>query len=128
MASLLLRILKIKNKFNYISAYITYVRPLIEYNTNIWNPYLITDIKLIESVQRRYTRIVCNKLNLKFSTYSERLEILNIESLEYRRVKSDVVLMYKIYNLLVHINFDAHFSKHVSCYNLRRHSCSLEVS
>ena len=67
-----------------------------------------------------------NKLNIKFSSYSERLKILGIESLEYRRIKFDLVLMYKIYHNLIHINFDTFFTKNRLNYHLRRHSCIIK--
>ena len=37
-------------------AFITYVRPLLEYNSVVWSPSLKCDIALIEQVQRRYTK------------------------------------------------------------------------
>ena len=126
LSSLILRVFKTRDLSNYIAAYKTYIRPLLEYNTSIWTPYLTSDIKLVESVQRRFTRIMCNKLNIKFSSYSERLEILGIESLEYRRMKFDLVLMYKIYHNLIHIKFDTFFTKNPSNYHLRRHTCTIK--
>ena len=65
-------------------AFITYVRPLLEYCTPVWSPYLIKDISKIENVQRYFTR----KLFPKNTTnYPERLILLNLESLELRRLK-----------------------------------------
>jgi len=37
-------------------AFITYVRPLLEYNSVVWSPSLKRDIALIEQVQRRFTK------------------------------------------------------------------------
>jgi len=37
-------------------AFITYVRPLLEYNCVAWSPHLKRDIELIEQVQRRFTK------------------------------------------------------------------------
>jgi len=33
-----------------------YVRPILDYSSVLWNPFLIKDIKAIESVQRRFTK------------------------------------------------------------------------
>ena len=38
-------------------AYITYIRPLLEYNSNIWNPTQIQLINLLEGVQRMTTML-----------------------------------------------------------------------
>jgi len=39
-----------------IKAFITYIRPLSETNSQIWSPHLLKDIRRIESVQRRFTK------------------------------------------------------------------------
>jgi hypothetical protein len=35
-------------------AYITYIRPLLEYASNVWSPYLLTHINALERVQRHH--------------------------------------------------------------------------
>ena len=57
-------------------AFITYVRPLLEYNCVAWSPHL-----LIEQVQRRFTKRLSG---LSGYSYDERLKLLNIHSLDYR--------------------------------------------
>ena len=37
-------------------AFLTYVRPLVEYNSVVWSPYRKGDILAIENVQRRFTK------------------------------------------------------------------------
>ena len=37
-------------------AFIVYVRPLVEFNSVVWLPYLKLDINSFESVQRRFTK------------------------------------------------------------------------
>ena len=51
-------------------AFITYVRPLLEYNSVVWNPYQKDLISCIEKVQRRFTKWIPSLHQL---TYSERL-------------------------------------------------------
>jgi len=58
-------------------AFITYVRPLLEYNCVASSPHLKHDIELIEQVQRRFTN------RLSGYSYDERLKLLNIHSLQY---------------------------------------------
>ena len=55
------------------------------------------DIEKIESVQRRFTKYIGGFKNL---SYRERLLRLNAETLELRRLKSDLTLMYRtVYGL-----------------------------
>jgi phosphoribosylaminoimidazole (AIR) synthetase len=39
---------------------LTLVRPLVEYTSTVWNPYMKTEINKIEAVQRRAARYVIN--------------------------------------------------------------------
>ena len=84
-----------------LRAYKTYIRPILEYCSSIWSPYLIKDIEQLERVQRFFTRRVSS---LKFHSYSERLKILKLESLELRRLKADLTMYYKILNGLVDLD------------------------
>ena len=87
-------------------AYITYVRPILEYCTCIWSPYLLGDIRKIENVQRYFTRRLFP--GSKYS-YSERLQLLNLENLECRRIKYDIKMYFKIIHGLIHINEQSNF-------------------
>ena len=73
--------------------YKSLVRPHLEYGNLIWRPFNIKDIKLVESVQRRATKLVPN---LKDLSYPQRLQKLNIPSLVYRRRIGDMTFMYKL--------------------------------
>ena len=79
-----------------LKTYTTYVRPKLEYNTSIWSPYLNKNIAKIESIQKQFTRYICIRCNVPFSSYHDHLYKLNIKSLEYRRVEFDMILTYKI--------------------------------
>ena len=87
-------------------AYKTYIRPILEYCSEIWSPYLLKDIDAVEGVQRYFTRRIPG---LKTFSYTERLFLLNLESLEVRRLKKDLVMCYKILNNFVDINCDNFF-------------------
>ena len=78
-----------------IKAFLVYVRPILEYATVAWNPWLIKDIRLIENVQKRFTKRILSNKSLN---YSERLHFLNIESLELRRIYFDLSMVYSIAN------------------------------
>ena len=101
----------------------TYVRSILECNTCTWSPHLKTDIHLVESVQRNFTRRVCQRSNIRFSSYNDRLKALNLESLHCRRVKRDLVLMYQIFHNHIDIAFSSFFIKRaLGGHNLQRHN------
>ena len=87
-----------------VKAFTTYVRPLLEYNSFIWSPNDIYNITKIESVQRRFTKRIPSVSQL---SYRDRLAILGLDSLEYRRLITDLVMMYKIVHHLVDVDHDA---------------------
>jgi len=62
------------------------VRPHVEYANSVWNPFRKGDIKDIEKIQKRATKLV---LSLKHLPYIERLRQLNLSTLKYRRLRGD---------------------------------------
>jgi len=74
-----------------VKAYITYVRPLLEYAACVWSPYQLDDIAQIESVQRRFTKRLPG-----LSNTSDRLAVLGLRSLQLRRLHRDFIYTYKI--------------------------------
>jgi len=60
-----------------------YVRPLLEHNTVTWTPYFVKDIEANERVQRRFTERLRGYGNY---SYPERLRLLQLHSLEVRRL------------------------------------------
>ena len=82
-------------------AFIVYVRPILEYCACVWSPYLLKDIHKLENVQRYFTR----RLFLYRShSYKERLQLLNLESLETTRLKYDLKMYFKIVRNLINID------------------------
>jgi hypothetical protein len=82
-----------KNTELQLKAFKTYVRPILEYSSVVWNPHSIGDIKLVERVQRRFTKRIIKDKNM---SYDERLTHLNIERLELRRLYIDLCTLYSI--------------------------------
>jgi hypothetical protein len=76
-------------------AFITYIRPIVEYNSILWSPNLVYLIDLIESVQRKFTKRITSLSSLP---YSSRLNRLNLQPLELRRLHLDLTNYYKILN------------------------------
>jgi len=73
-AALIHRSFLSRNVQNLTRAFVTYVRPILEYSSAVWSPSLITLINKIESVQRNFTKRLPGLQNLN---YGERLNILN---------------------------------------------------
>ena len=71
-----------------VCAFTTYVRPLLEYNSVVWSPYLKSDTEAVEKVQRKYTKRII--AGLKKLSYDQRLKILDLPSLELRRLYADL--------------------------------------
>jgi len=45
-----------RNLHVFRQAYITYIRPLLEYLSNVWSPHLLMHINSIERVQRHFKK------------------------------------------------------------------------
>lgn len=125
-ANLILRCFISRDIGSLISAFKTYVRPIVEYNSSIWSPSLKKDILTIESVQRRFTKRLAGMSNL---SYHARLKLLKLESLELRRLRADLLLVYKILFGHVNLSVDAFFKVNTNekLNSLRRHSYQLVV-
>jgi len=80
-----------KSSFRYLFNSI--VRPHLEYCVTVWYPLFKKDEILIENVLRRASKLVPG---LKELSYRERLEEINIPSMKYRRVRGDMIIVYKI--------------------------------
>ena len=72
--------------------YTSLVRPHVEYANQVWSPYLVKHIELIENVQRRATKLIPG---LKDYSYQERLELLDLPTPSYRRLRGDMIEVYK---------------------------------
>ena len=81
--------------------------PILEYSSVIWNPVYKYDIDKIEGVQRRFLKRLSGFYCLP---YESRLAELSLDSLYCRRVKSDLVMYYKILNNLVSVDADIFFT------------------
>ena len=110
-ANLILRCFLSRETVSLVKAFTVYVRPLLEFNSSIWSPRFIQDIDCVEVVQRRFTKRLPGLSNL---SYLARLKKLNLESLELRRIKADLIFMYKIMFNLVDIAVDDMFTLNVS--------------
>jgi len=87
--------------------YSSLVRPHLDYECVVWQPYLLKDIRALEAVQRRATRLLPNLAHL---TYSDRPKSLNLPSLYYRRLRMDMIMTYKILHGFVDLPVEEFFN------------------
>ena len=84
------------------TAYISLIRPALEYSCSVWHPHKKSNKDKIEKVQRRAARFVSNNFRRKASV-SEMLHDLGWQSLDGRRQDQRLVLFYKIINGLASV-------------------------
>ena len=106
-SSLIFRCFLSRTTTNLIKAYITYIRPMVEYASTVWSPSQITLINALESVQKNFTKRLPGFSNLP---YNDRLKLSKLQSLEHRRLLADLAFCYSIINGLSSIPFNHFFS------------------
>ena len=75
--------------------FIALARPHLEYGAPIWQPYKKGDKELLEKVQRRATKQLPG---LKDKSYDQRLRELQLPTLAFRRLRGDMIEVYKLFN------------------------------
>ena len=90
---LIKRNFKYLDPVNLIKLYKALVRPHLEYGQSVWSPYLKKHKKMLENVQRRTTKLLPH---LKYLSYDERLQYLDLPSLQFRRLRGDLIQMYNM--------------------------------
>ena len=89
---LLKRTVGSKNREIFSVLYRSLVRPLLEYASPVWSPYLVKDKLAIESIQSRASRIVLGQKRHKIS-YEDRCELLGWSTLERQREYFSLVVL-----------------------------------
>jgi ribonuclease P/MRP protein subunit RPP40 len=83
------------DKSTFLLLYISLVRSNLEYANSVWSPFKHGLIESLEKVQKRATRMIkkCSGMS-----YKERLMFLKLPTLRYRRLRGDMIEVFKILN------------------------------
>ena len=104
MSYLIIKTISNKTKDIMVPLFKALIRPITEYANSVWSPHKRKDIILVEKIQRNYTKYIVGTSDL---TYTQRLKYLNLPSLEYRRIRGDLIETYKI----LHHKYDPNTTK-----------------
>ena len=99
------RTFKCKDEQTIIQLYKSLVRPHLEYCIQAWHIYLTQDIEMLEKVQCRATQLV---YDFNDFTYEQRLRRSDVTTLETRRLRGDLIEVFKIikgFDKMDYLNF-----------------------
>ena len=124
----------------FINLYKAIIRPVLEYGNTIWGPFYATDINNIENIQRKATKLVPTIHHL---SYKDRLRSLKLPTLQYRRRRGDMIMLFNLLHDMYDFNISDLFTftpnnhltrghqfksfKYRSRTDLRKHSFSRRV-
>jgi ribonuclease P/MRP protein subunit RPP40 len=81
-----------RDRHTFLRLYKQYVRPHLEFASPAWSPWIQGDIDTLEKVQEKAVKMVAG---LKGETYQGKCAELGLETLEKRRERQDMSLVYK---------------------------------
>ena len=105
---------------SFIKMYSAFVRPHLEYAQAVWAPHLAKYVDMLENVQIRATKLVDGLGNLE---YSDRLKRLKLSTLVYRRMRGDMIEIFKHLNTYDKAILSPSFQRR--CRPSRRHNLQL---
>ena len=73
----------------------SHIRPIIEYCSCLWNVGYLEDLRKLEKIQRSWTKKIDGLSSL---SYADRLQFLNLYSVQGRLLRADLIQCWKIFN------------------------------
>ena len=109
MSAWILSVFYTRDKYTMLTLFKSLVRSRLEYGCEVWNPHKNQDIVKLEQLQRSFTYRISG---MREFNYWERLEILNIMSLQRRRERIIIIHLWKIRNNIFPNFLDIQFKDH----------------
>ena len=100
------RVFKGRNYKTILPLYKTFVRPFLEYNSVIWSPYTKKNDYKLEKIQIKMFNLIKGFRSL---SYLDKLKKANLSSLRARRIQHQLLIMYKMINKIIDLEFDDFF-------------------
>ena len=98
----LFRSFKFLDKKSFITLYSLYVRPLLEYCSIVWLPWLKKHETILENVQRKATKLLPS---IRTLSYPNRLSSLDLFPLHYRRLRGCFIYTFKLFKANAYSEF-----------------------
>ena len=73
----------------------SHIRPIIEYCSCVWYSGYAADMRLLECIQRRWTKQI---EGIGMLSYGERLQTLDLYSVQGRQLRADMIQCWKMFN------------------------------
>lgn len=115
------RTLKTSTKEIKLLAYKTYVRPILEYASVVWDPHTQVNITKLENIQRKAIRFVHNSYSWRISP-SVLLENAQLDTLQSRRYYDRQKLLYLIFHGKSGVNKNTYMEQVVARPTRSQHS------
>ena len=93
LAGWILRTFVSRDKLTMLTLFKSLVISRLDYASQLWSPHKISQITQIEKVQRSFTKHIAGLRDL---SYHERLQTLKLYSLQRRRERYCIILLWKI--------------------------------
>lgn len=110
-----------KDKTSITKLFDAFVLPTAEYASIIWCPSSTFQSDNVERIQKSMCRLIPSIRNL---SYSEQLQSLGKFSLRIRRIRRQLIFMFKMLSGSLNLNFDEMFDRRLTC-RTRGHNVQL---
>ena len=104
LSAMIFRLFSTRSRSFMCKLFLTYVRPLLEYASTVWNPKEIGLCEQLEAIQRKFTRRLFGR---NAPVYEQRLNLLNMPSLFSRRDNADLTFAFKLIHNIIDLDKSA---------------------